>query len=122
MEGEIMDQLPLSCRRPSLERPEPVVNPFLGQALAPLRCKDIYSINITTSPEILIQWPSHFVNEIDIAPLTAFIPHVKPPDLWTYMGMCHLQPGNVTDPAPCPIAQCEECSSAPVSIFLNQRS
>src|SRR5713226_6348440 len=120
MEGEIVDQLPLSPRRPSLERPEPVVNPLLSQALAALRGKDIYSINITASPEILIQWLARFVDEIDIAPLASFITNMQPPDLRTDMGMSHLQPGDVTDSAPCPIAQCEERSPPPVSLLLNQ--
>src|SRR5437660_997777 len=108
MEGKIVNQFPLALRCPRLKRPEPVVNPLLGQAFATLRCKDIYLINITASPKILIQWLTRFVDEIDIAPLAAFITNMEPPNLWTDMGVSHPQPGNVADPAACPVAQCEE--------------
>src|SRR6266568_9159600 len=119
MESKIVNQFPLALRRPSLQHPEPVVNPLLGQAFAALRCKDIYSIDITTSAKILRQGLARFVHEIDIAPLSAFITNVQPPDLWADMGMSHLQPGNVADPAPCPVAQSEECRSTPISLLLN---
>src|SRR2546423_15197661 len=99
MEGKIVNQFPLALRHPSLKRPEPVVNPLLGQAFAALRCKGISSINITASPKILIQWLTRFVDEIDISPLAAFITNMEPPGLWTDMGMSHLQPGNVADSA-----------------------
>src|SRR5438105_4584520 len=122
MEGKIVNQFPLAFRCTSLKRPEPVVNPLLSQAFAALRCKDIRSIDITASPKILIQWLTRFVDEIDIAPLAAFITNLQPSDLRTNMGMSHLQPGNITDPASCPIAQCEERGPASVSLLLNQRT
>src|SRR2546423_15362813 len=120
MEGKIVNQFPLAFRCTSLKRPEPVVNPLLSQAFAALGCKDIRSIDITASPKILIQGLARFVDEIDITPLATFITNVQPPHLWTDMGMSHLQPGNVANPASCPIAQREECRSAPISLLLNQ--
>jgi hypothetical protein len=48
MEREIVNQFPLAFGGTSLEHPEPVMNPFLGQALAMLRRKDRGSISIST--------------------------------------------------------------------------
>lgn len=41
MEGEIVNEFPLILGAICLQRPEPVMNPFLGQALAPLRGKEV---------------------------------------------------------------------------------
>jgi len=103
MEGQIMDICPLVFRRLRFEHAEPVVNAFFSQAIATLRCKDICSIGFATSPKILIQRLACFVDEIDIAPLAAFITNMEPPDFWTDMSMGHLQPGDITDTTSCPV-------------------
>src|SRR5579884_1124012 len=119
MEGEIVNQFPLIFGSTSFERSEPVMNPFLGQAFAALRQKDIRSISISTRFEILIEGLSSLVHEIDIAPLATFVAHMQPPNFRTNMRMGHLQPGNITNSAPSPITQRENGSSAPVFCLLD---
>lgn len=55
MEGEVVNKFPLALYGTSLECPEPVVDPFLGQALAMLRRKDVGSICISTRLQILVE-------------------------------------------------------------------
>ncbi len=38
------------------------------------------------------------------------------------MRMSHLQPGDITDRASCPVAECEDGGSAPIFLLLDQRA
>src|SRR6266699_5901502 len=105
MESEIVDEFPLIFRRSSLEHAEPVVNAFFSQSLATLRVKNVCSIRITASPQIIIERPSRFIHQIDVAPLAALIANMQPPNFRTNMRMDHLQPGDITDPASCPVTE-----------------
>src|SRR5258708_6786824 len=122
MESEIVNQFPLPPGGTSLERPKPVVDSFLGQALTTLGCKDVGSISISTRLEILIERLSCLIHEIDVAPLSALITNIQPPDFRTNMRMGHLQPGDITDPASGPVTERENGSATPILLLLNQRA
>src|SRR6266849_4054866 len=119
MEGEIMNQFPLALCGTSLERPEPVVDPFLSQALAALRCKDVGSVGISTRLKVLVERFSSLVHQINIAPLSALVADMQPPDFRTNMRMSHLQPGDIADPASGPIAEREDGGSTPIFFLLD---
>src|SRR5260370_16469353 len=122
MEGEIRDVFPLFFRSTSFQHAEPVVYPFLGQALASLRRKDVDPFWIAACLKILIQRLTRFIHQIDIAPLASLVANMEPPDLWTDMSMDHLEPGDITDPTSCPVAEREECGPPPISFLLDQRA
>src|SRR5438445_3233888 len=122
MEGEISNVLPLALRRPSLEGAEPVVDAFFGQALAALGRKDIDTLGITRGLQVFIEGLARFVHQIDITPLAPLIAHMQPPYFWTDMSMGHLQPGDITDPAACPVAQGKERGPASIPLLLDQRA
>ncbi len=84
------------------------MDPFLAQALSALRWKDVGSISISTRLEILVERLSSLVHEIDIAPLAALVAHMQPSDFRTNMRIGHLQLGDITDPASCPVAEHED--------------
>ncbi len=92
MEGEIMDICPLVFRRPRFQHAEPVVNPFFSQAIAALRWKDVGSVGISTRLKVLVERFSSLVHQINIAPLSALVADMQPPDFGTNMRMSHLQP------------------------------
>jgi len=122
MEDEIMDICPLVFRRQRLQRAKPVVNSFLGKALTTLRRNDVSPFSISTRLQILIEWLSSVVYEIDIAPLTSFIANMQPSDFRTNMGIGSLELGDNTDPASRPVAECENDSTASILLLLGQRT
>src|SRR5260370_42521654 len=117
-----MNQLPLALGGTSLKCPEPVVNPFLAQALAALREKDVVPIGISTRLEILIEWLSGLVHQVDVAPLATLVADMQPPNFRTDMCMGHLQPGDIADPASGPVAERENGRSTPIFLLLDQRA
>src|SRR6266699_186612 len=122
VEGEFVNQFPLALCGTGLERPEPVMNPFLGQSIAALRRKDVGSISITTRLEILIERLASVIHQIDFAPLAALVADMQPADFRTNMRMGHLQPGDIADPASRPVTEREDGSTAPIPLLLNQRA
>src|SRR2546425_4316790 len=122
MEGEILDRFPLVLRGLSLERAEPIVDPFFRQTLTALRHKYIDTFCVTSGLQVLIKWLAGFVHQIDITPLASLIAHMEPSRLWTHVGMGHLQPGDIAHPASRPVTQGEEGCSASISILLDQRA
>ncbi len=122
MEREILDQGPLVGRGLRLERAEPVVDPFFRQALAALGHKHIGPSDVARGLQVRIEWRAGFVQQVDITPLAPFIAHVEPSHFGTYMGMRHLQPGDIAYPAACPVAQGEEGGPPSISFLFDQRA
>src|SRR5260370_38325753 len=104
MEGEILDQFPLALGGLSLERAEPIVDPFFRQTLAALRHKYIGPFCVASGLQVLIERLAGFVHQIDITPLPPLIAYMEPSYLWTHMGLRHLQPTNIPHPPSCPLA------------------
>src|SRR5260370_30101113 len=122
MEGEILDQFPLALGGLSLERAEPIVDPFFRQTLAALRHKYIGPFCVASGLQVLIERLACFVHQIDITPLAPLIAYMEPSYLWTHMGMRHLQPGDIAHPASCPVAQGKKGCPPSTSFLLDQRA
>lgn len=76
--------------------------------------------SITTQFEILTERLLSFVYEIDIAPLAALEADMQPPDFRACIRMGYLQPGEITHPACCPVAESKDGSATPISRLLDQ--
>jgi hypothetical protein len=50
------------------------------------------------------------------------MPDLDPVHLQTNVGIGHFQPGDITDPAPCPIPQCKQSGSSPIPCLLDEYS
>ncbi|SRR6266566_275514 len=119
MKGEIVNQFPLVLGGTGLECPEPVADPFLSQGFTTLRREDVGPISISTGFQILIERLARLVHEVDIAPFPVIIANVQPANFRVNMCMGHLQPGDVTDQASYPVAECEDGSATMVSLLLD---
>src|SRR5258708_3830767 len=122
MEGEMLDHCPLVLRRLSLERVEPIVDPFFGQTLAALRYKHIGTVCVASGLQVLIKGLAGFFHQIDITSLALITTHVEPSHTGINMGMSHLQPGDIAHPASRPVAQGEEGCSTSISCLLDQQA
>src|SRR5258708_23286237 len=98
MEGEILDQFPLALGGLSLERAEPIVDPFFRQTLAALRHKYIGPFCVASGFQVLIERLAGFVHPIDITPLSPLIAYMEPSYLCTHIGMPHFRPRDIAHP------------------------
>jgi hypothetical protein len=69
IEGEILDHCPLLPAALRLERAEPIVDAFFGQALTALGGKHIGSLAVTAGLQVGIERLAGLVQQIDIPPL-----------------------------------------------------
>src|SRR5258708_30675748 len=112
MKRHIGDQLPLVLGGMPLEGPKPVVNTRLGELLMALRGKDVGAFSLSsTVQQIVMKWPTCFIEQIDVAELIAFVSHMQPTNLWSHMGLLYQQVGDIAHSAPGPVAQGKECLS-----------
>src|SRR5260370_42275143 len=95
MEGEILDQFPLALGGLSLERAEPIVDPFFRQTLAALRHKYIGPFCVASGLQVLIKRLAGFVHHIEITPLAPPRAFIWPSYLWTPTGIHHFQPRHI---------------------------
>ena len=121
IEGEILDHCPLVPAALRLERAEPIIDAFFGQALTALGGKHIGPLGVTPGLQVGIERLAGLVQQIDIPPLAPIMAHMQPAHLGTHMGVGYLEPGDLAHPAARPVAQGEEGRSPRIVGLLDQR-
>src|SRR2546421_8145494 len=122
IESDLRNHSPLARCGLGLERAEPVVDALFGQALAALREKHIGARGVNSGLQVVIERLAGLLQQIDLPRFAPLIAHLEPSLLWTHVGIGHLQPGELADPAAGPVAQREESSPASILILIDQRT